>query len=215
MKAIILLISIIQIYSFKFFLKDKFTININNPKPIIVDSKVELFKKNYLFYLSKINNIQIKEYTFDRFILEKPYLIYSKILIYINDFLPKKGRVFNSYEKEILLHLKNNNNLIIFNSKGIKGIKNIKDKHLIKKFDIYRFPRLGKIDIINYIYDIIDIEKYDDTLYILNWNNYSNIEKMNFEEINILLFEINNMFQNNIALNIIHDSINDIINSFL
>ena len=128
------------------------------------------------------------------------------------DFLPKKGRVFNSYEKEILLHLKNNSNLIIFNS---KSIKNIKDKHLIKKFDIYKFPRLRKIDIINYIYDIIDIEKYDDTLYILNWNNYSNIEKMNFEEINILLFEINSMFQNNIPLNIIHTSIDDIINSFL
>lgn len=212
MKAIILLISIINIYSFKFFLKNKFIININNPKPIIVDSKVELLKKNYLFYLSKINNIQIKEYTFDKFILEKPYLTFSNILIYINDFLPKKGRVFNSYEKDILLNFKNNNNLIIFNS---KSINNIKDKNLIKNFDIYRFPKLSKIDIINYIYDIIDIEKYDNALYILNWNNYINIEKINIEKINILLFEINNMFQNNIPLNIIHDSINDIINSLV
>ena len=212
MKAIILLISIMNIYSFKFFLKDKFIININNPKPIIVDSKVELLKQNYLFYLSKINNIQIKEYTFDKFILEKPYLTFSNILIYINDFLPKTGRVFNSYEKDILLNFKNNNNLIIFNS---KRINNIKDKNLIKKFDIYKFPQLSKIDIINYIYDVIDIEKYDNALYILNWNNYINIEKINIEKINILLFEINNMFQNNIPLNIIHDSINDIINSLV
>ena len=165
MIAIILCMYISMVSSFKFVLKQESMINLNDlienkiNKPMILKSNVNFLEKNYLFYLSKTNNFQFKEYTFDQFILEKPYLKYNKNIIYINDFFPKEGRVFNSYEKCILNNLdKYNNNLIILDTKNINN-SIIKCDEIVKKFDVYQFPNLSKSDIINYIYDIIDIEK--------------------------------------------------------
>ena len=217
MIAIILCMYISMVSSFKFVLKQESMINLNNlienkiNKPMILKSNVNFLEKNYLFYLSKTNNFQFKEYTFDQFILEKPYLKYNKNIIYINDFFPKEGRVFNSYEKCILNNLdKYNNNLIILDTKNINN-SIIKCDEIVKKFDVYQFPNLSKSDIINYIYDIIDIEKYSYDLYLLNWYNYDNIDKINLEKINILLFEVNTMFKNNLSFKTINSHMNEII----
>ena len=159
------------------------------------------------------NDIQFREYTFKRFIQKVPHLKYENTLIYVKDFLIGNGRVFNTYEENLLLYLKKTTNLIIFESENIKDIP-IKNTKIINNFKILNFPILYKLDIIHYIYDVIFLHKYNDDLFLLNWNIY-NVEKLNFEKINILLFELNDMLENNIEFNKIHNRVNNMIESLI
>ena len=179
--------------------------------PFILNGDKNQLKRNLCYIIAQDNNIKFKEYTFDKFMLKLPYNNLSNSLIYINDFLVNNGRVFNFYEKEILTYLSVSSNLIIFQSDNIENIS-IKDINIIRKFKILEFPKIDKKKIIQHIYDIINTYNYNSDLYLFNWHSY-NIEKLTFENINILLFEINNMVNECQNFNFIHASIPEMINS--
>ena len=183
--------------------------------PIILDGNKLLFKKMYCKFLCHRFKINFKEYSFNNFILKKPYLNSDKTLIYVNDFLIKKDIILNEYEKSILSNIYTYNNLIIFQSINIKkNINTLNDKNLIDSFPIYQFPSLSKIDIIDYIYDMVNFQGYNLDLNLLNWNKY-NIELLNYETLNILLFELNSMYQEDLSLEKLHNRVNNIIESLI
>ena len=62
---------------------------------------------------------------------------------------------------------------------------------------------------------MIRFNNYSDDLYGINWNHYDNLRKLNFEKINILLFEVNEMYKNNYDERIIESDIYLIINSLI
>ena len=74
------------------------------------------------------------------------------------------------------------------------------------------FPEINKKEFVQYIYDLITINKYDNDLYNLNWMNYD-IEKLDFEKINILLYELDNFKKKKVDLKYLHNNINNIIYS--
>lgn len=181
--------------------------------PIILDGDKLLFKKMYCKFLCNRFKINFKEYSFNNFILNKPFINSNKTLIYVNDFLIKKDRILNEYEKSILSNLYTYNNLIIFQSINIKKNK-LDNENLINSFPIYQFPSLSKIDIIDYIYDMINFQGYNLDLNLLNWNKY-NIELLNYEKLNILLFELNSMYQEDLLFEKLHYRVNNIIESLI
>ena len=182
----------------------------DNKSPFILNGDRNQLKKNLCYIIAQNNNINFKEYSFDKFMLKLPYKYLDNSLIYINDFLVKDGRVLNFYEQNLLLCLSESSNLIVFESENIETIS-IKDINIIRKFKILQFPKIDKKHIINHIYDIINKYHYNNDLYLFNWNAY-NIEKLTFENINILLFEVNNMINECQNFNFIHATIPDMIN---
>ena len=189
----------------------------NIKSPCILNGKKTELKKNMCQILANKNNINFEEYSFDEFILYKPYDTIKPInnikssLIYINDFLLNDGRIFNKYEEDILINLKKTEDLIIFESINIDKIV-YKDINIINKFNILEFPNNNKADIVEYIYDTIFHNKYNDKLLDIKWKSFD-IECINFEKINIMLFELNNHHNNN---NKINDSyIKSLIISFI
>jgi len=195
----------ITINKYSKFLKNKSVYNIFNDflkldlkEPIIFDSIKSPLKKDFCKIVSELNDIQFKEYTFDCFIMELPYVNNKNSILYVNDFLIGHGRILNHYEENILLNLGKNSNLIVFQSDDIKSIS-FKDTNIIRHFPIINFPEINKKEIIQYIYDIITINKYNNDLYNLNWIKYD-IEKLDLEKLNILLYELN-ISKNNLDSN--------------
>jgi hypothetical protein len=195
--------------SIYFFLNDAVKNDLKDP--VIYNGELSPFRKDFCKIISEINNIPFKEYTLDKFMYDMPHINNMNCMLYINDFLIGNGRIFNHYEKDILLNINKNSNLILLHSDNIEKIP-IKDNDFTRRFPIIQFPKINKKDIIQYIYDTITFNKYDTDLYNLNWIKY-NIESLDFEKINILLFELDSMFKNNISFNIIHNNINIIIDS--
>jgi hypothetical protein len=179
-------------------------------KPIILDSIKCQFKKEFCEAISFSNNIKFIEYTFDQFMTELPYVNNENSIIYVNDFLIGNGRILNHYEEMILLSLNKNTNQIILNSDYIHKIT-FKDDNIIRLFEICRFPTIVKKDIIKYINFTILKYKYNDYLYNIDWNKH-NFQNINFEKINILLFELNNLLNEN---KYIYSSIDNEINKIL
>lgn len=181
--------------------------------PIILDGDVSPFKKDFCELICNINEIKFREYTFTEFIEKLPYLIYNDSVLYVNDFLVKNGRILTYYEENKLLELRKDSNLIIFQSDNINNIP-IKDNNIVRHFPIIKFPKLNKRDIVQFIYDKIEENKYNDGLIWINWINYD-IDKLNFEKINILLYEINRIFVNNFDYDIVEIFLKNMINSLI
>ena len=186
----------------------------NDLKTIILNGEKTPLKKEYCRLFCQINNFKFKRFSYDRFIHELPFNKYEKTLLYIDDFLVGNGRILNHYEENILKNIPKTSNLIIFESENIETIP-LKDLNLIRYFKILQFPKIIKKDIIIYINDMILFHEYNSEMYMLNWSEYIDIEKLSLEKINILLFEINEMMSLNIKFRIIHNQINDMINGLL
>ena len=205
--------------TFNFLKKNNIYTELNNlfiekeDKNIILDGENFFLKKYLCKELCKINKHKFLEYSFNQFICESPHINNDNSLIYINDFMIKNGRIFNHYEEDRLLNMRKSNNVIIFQSDNIEQIP-FKDNRIIKRFKKLQFPNLEKKDLIHYIYDIVEKYNYDDNLYLLNWSQY-NIDKLNIEHINMLIFEINNMFYEGKSFNYIHNNLDIIINSMI
>jgi hypothetical protein len=155
---------------------------------IILEGNNNILKKNMCETLSYLNYVNFYEYSFDSFILSKPYLKNKNSIIYINNFLlsEHKGRILNEDEYTILKNLPKSTNLIIFNANNIK-----KMKYIDNIINIFPIISLIKLNInINHINKAIKKYKYDNKLLNINWTEY-NIELLSFEKINILLYEIN------------------------
>ena len=134
-------------------------------------------------------------------------------MIYIKDYLVGNGRILNEYEKEFLNSFPMTTNMIILETDNINTIP-FKDFYLNKKFKIIDFPKISKKDYIRYIYDIILYYDYNDDLLLLNWDNYS-IQLLDFERINMLLYELNLMTNENLNIRDLHFYMNYIINGLI
>lgn len=189
-------------------------ITTDNSKTVILNGCKTLLKKEYCKIFSDVNKLHFKEFLFNDFMKELPYNNNNQTLLYVSDFLIGNGRVLNSYEESKLLEIPKTSNIIILEADNIEKIP-IKDPHLVYKFKILQFPKVTKRDIINYIYNTIEYNNYQDELYILNWNKYKNIENLNLEKLNILLFEIDSMMNDNVKFNYVHSQIDFLINSLL
>jgi len=198
---------------FGFFKDLKLYDNLKEKEPIILNGVKTNLKKNTCTIYCDINNIQFKPYSFDNFLLKKPHLKYENSMIYIKDYLVGNGRILNEFEKETMNSLPSTSNMVILETDDIELIP-FKDFYLNKKFQILNFPILSKKDYIRYIYEVILYFKYNDDLLLLNWNNY-NIEKLDFERINILLFELNTMLNDDLKLKDLHIYMEHIINGLL
>jgi hypothetical protein len=183
----------------------------NIKEPIILNGNKTPLKKDFCKFISELNDINFKEYRFDRFMLELPHVNYENSILFINDFLIGNGRILNHCEENILLNLNKNTNLIVFQTDNIDSIS-FKDSKIISRFPIIQFPKITKRELTQYIYDVITFNKYETDLYNLNWINYD-IENLDFEKINMLLFELDIMNKNNVSLKEIHNHINSIIDS--
>jgi hypothetical protein len=186
----------------------------NDLKTVILNGGKTPLKKEYCRLFCQINNFRFKKFSYDKFIHELPFNKYEKTLLYIDDFLVGNGRILNHYEENILKSLPKTSNLIIFESDNIDTIP-LKDLNLIRYFKILEFPKITKKDIVNYINDMILFNEYNCEMYMLNWSEYIDIEKLSLEKINILLFEINDMIRENMKFRIIHNKINTMINELL
>jgi hypothetical protein len=183
-------------------------------KVVILNGERTTIKRDFCKLLCDVNGFGFKELSYEDFITKLPYLKYEKTLIYVDNFMVGNGRIFNHYEESHLLHIPKTSNLIVFQSDNIETIP-IKDNYLIRKFKLLQFPPIKNIDFNNYIYDMIRFNNYSDDLYGINWNHYDNLRKLNFEKINILLFEVNEMYKNNYDERIIESDIYLIINSLI
>lgn len=209
-------------------------INNNEKRPILLNGHKTYFKKDFCEIFCQINNITFKEYNFDKFILELPYKKYKNNIIYVSEFFIDNGRVFNQYEEYILSNLIQTNNLIIFESEIMNDKQKLNDNknvylfmHSEKNLNKYvnlplffknmkkiEFPEITKNDIEDYIYYTISYYNYDTFMRLLNWRAY-NIDKLDIEKINILLFTLNDMFKQYYSLKKIHNNINNIIESII
>jgi hypothetical protein len=175
---------------------------IQNKEPIILNGIKTGLKKNFCTIFCNMNDIQFKAYSFDNFLLKKPHLKYENTMIYVKDYLVGNGRILNEFEKELMYGLKISSNMVILESENIELIP-FKDFYLNRNFQIINFPIITKKDYIRYIYDVIIYLKYNDDLLLLNWSNYK-IELLDFERINMLLFELDRMLQENLSLTDLH-----------
>ena len=162
-------------------------------KPILLDGdrKQSNFKKEFCESITKSNKLEFIDTSFDNFMIQMPHINNKNSVIYIDDFYIGNGRILNSYEEMIISSFDKESNLIILNSDDIDRII-FKDINIIKHYPIIRFPTINKNDINKYISYTILKYKYKDLLYNINWTLYD-FSKMNFEKINILLFEVNNI----------------------
>lgn len=186
----------------------------NDLKTVILNGEKTPLKKEYCKLFCQINNFRFKKFSYDKFMQELPFNKYEETVLYIDDFLVGNGRVLNHYEENILKNIPKTSNLIILESDNIETIP-LKDLNLIRSFKILEFPKITKKDIINYVNDMILFHEYNSEMYMLNWSEYFDIEKLSLEKINILLFEINEMIRENMKFRIIHNQINNMINELL
>lgn len=211
--------SIKQSSSLNFLKKNQIYFNINNlfteseDKNVILNGENFFLKKHLCKELCKINKYKFLEYSFNQFICESPHINNDYSLIYINDFMIKNGRIFNDFEEHRILNIPKSTNIIMFESDNIDQIA-FKDERIIKNFKMLQFPKLEKKDLIHYLYDNIEKYNYDDNLYLLNWAEY-NIQKIDIEHLNILLYELNDMFKKNKTFNYIHNNVDKMIKSMI
>lgn len=199
-------------YSFKIYTDQfhEFIQSSTKPPPIILESNNIYVKKKFINILSNHLNMEKINISFDNFILNKEHLINHNKLIYVNDFLLKNGRILNYYEFVFLKYLKKTDNLIIFDSDNINEIK-FKDYDIMDLYPIYSIESIKK-EFIKYIEYIIEKYNYHHDLTKFNWYKYD-IDKLNFEKINILLYEMNNLIKYPNELTNINDDINELIKS--
>jgi len=189
-------------------------INSNEKRPILINGKKTCFKKDFCKTFCEINNITFREYQFDQFILELPYKKYKNYIIYVSNFFIDYGRVFNEYEKYILSNLIQTNNLIIFESENINIDEYVSDSLFLKNMKKIEFPEITKKYIEDYIYYVISFHKYNYSMNLLNWRSYD-IDNLDIEKINLLLFTLNDMFNQYYSLRKIHNNVNNIIESIV
>ena len=167
-------------------------------QPIILDGKKSEFKRDYCKTLSESMNIKFIDCTFDNLMLDSPHLEHQNSIIYVTDFLVGHGRILNHFEEEKLHYMVGNSNLVILQSDNLDRIP-FKDSNIIRRFPVIKFPNIDKKDIVHYIYDVISLNKYNNDLYLINWNSYD-VEKWNFKKINNILSELNGIMYENMDL---------------
>jgi hypothetical protein len=152
-------------------------------------------KKDFCHLISKKNNIPFEEWTMNKFMCKKPILHKSNHLFYIKDFDFTKLND-NSFDKELLFE-ENNKNIIICNIHIQNNNINNIDDAVLKKFRIVNFT---DINITKLIFKMIDENSYNSHLKMIDWNFFYGIQELNLEKINILLFELDSLFQNNVYI---------------
>jgi len=184
-------------------------LSVDLKQPIILNSDKHSQKKDFCKIVCAENNIRFKEYTFDDFITESPHNNLKNTFIYVNDFLIKNGRILNHYEENKLKYLHSTTNLVALNTENISNIP-FKDLNIIHLFPIIQYTPFQKKDIVNYMYNIISFNKYNDKLYLINWKNYD-IDSLDFKQIDNLLLDISNKLNKGYDLLYIQCDINNMI----
>lgn len=181
--------------------------------PIILNGNKTPLKRDLCYIICENSNLKFKEFTFDKFLYENPHLKYDNKLLYISDYLIGNGRILNNFESTSLMHIAKTTNLIVLEVENINSIP-YKDININRRFETIEFPIIEKKEIMRYINNLILYYNYNDDLLLLNWMNY-NIEILNIEKINILLFELNDMMNENNTIQEIHKYINYIIDGLI
>lgn len=202
MRILIILLHIIVINSYEFIKQfkiynelKKLTSNNISKKPIIINSLYPHISQDYCRIYSKLNNINFLQYNFNNFMFYKPHLNNKNYIIYI-----KNKYYFNDSDLLYLKTIPFTTNLIIFDN-------NYKLNNIYNKID---FNDITKDFLEKYIYQVIKNKNYSKSLLLLNWSKY-NIEKLNFEKINILLYELNDNVDKFESFNALHKIIDNMI----
>ena len=138
----------------------------------------------------------------------------NNLIIFESEIIDKKLYI----EQKLIKNTDMNLNFSVFsevnaNENGIEWINpSFLTKDLFLNMKKIEFSEITKIDIQDYIYYIILYYKYNSSMLLLNWYSYD-IDKLDIEKINLLLFVLNNMFNENYSLRKIHNNVNNIIES--
>lgn len=169
-------------------------------QPFIFNGQITPLKKDFVQNIFESSFIPFTEYSFDKFIYEKPFLLNFNSVIYIPDYMTGHGRILNEEEKEILSNIPRNSNYVILNADNIETIP-YQDSKINRKFEVLNFPFVSKKDIVNHIYYIITKNEYNDDMYCIDWN-YFDIETLNLESIDNLLKDIEILLKREMEYNV-------------
>jgi len=181
--------------------------------PFILNGHKTSLKKDFMNIMAYRNDYDFMNYNFNDFILNIPFLETQKSVIYVDDFMVGNGRSVTDDQKLVISNIPLSSNIIVFESTYIRAIP-YKDARFIGKFEIIEFPMIKKRDIIQYIYDIVRYNNYNDLIYLINWKE-NDIENLGFEKLHILIFEINMMMNNIIEVKgtLLHSDFEEIENN--
>jgi hypothetical protein len=183
-------------------------------KPIILNGDPTSWKIDLYDMIATTQGLKIKKTSFNNFMKNMPHLYLKNTGIIVTDFCVKHGRIFDFYEKEILKSLCKTTNHITFLADNLDTIT-FKDIDLIKEFPIYHFPKLSDRHVKKHIYEMINLYGYNDLMYLIDWNKY-NVLSIQLEQLNILLFEVNEFLKNKlISSTMIDKLIKDMINTMI
>lgn len=114
----------------------------------------------------------------------------KKEIIFVYDFMINYGRTLTINEKNKINKINEykNNPKIIFNINNYNNLV-LKDDNFIEKYKMFDFPYLCKIQIHNYIFNLIAFYNYNDNLSLINWKKFD-IDKLSFEKVEDLIFDI-------------------------
>mgnify|MGYP001240034451 CR=1 FL=1 len=203
---IILIIKLVYSYEFSFSKSNnfgnKFLINkdlekiFNSNENIILESYEDdnIMRNNYINLYCNKNNINLININYNTFI--KNNIELNNTFIYINDFLVKDGRILEEDEIDKILNYKK---LLILGCDELSQVP-FKDNNFLSKFKKIKIDKIEKKEMMHYIYSLIDYYNYDDSLMMINWNNY-NIKLLDFEKVEKYLFLINIYISINKKLN--------------
>lgn len=129
---------------------------------------------------------------------------YNKEIIFIPDFMIKYGRTLTVNEKHKIDNYNQKPN-IIFNVNDYNNLV-LKDNQFISKYKMFYFPELCKIQIQNYILNLIEYYQYDYHLSLINWKKFD-IDKLSFEKIEDLVYELHLLMMKDFNSSICEDYI--------
>ena len=118
----------------------------------------------------------------------------KKDIILVDDFMINYGRTLTLIEKNKINKYNKNTNIIL-NINDYDELV-LKDDEFINKYKMYEFPNISKRQINNYIFELIEYYNYHDKLLLINWKRFD-IEKLNFEIIEDLIFDIHMLMMTN------------------
>ena len=169
-------------------------------RPFILNGPITPLKKDFVKNLFESDYIPFTEYSFNKFLYEKPFLFNINTVIYVPDYMIGQGRIFNEEEKEILCYFPKSLNYIIFNADNIETMP-YQDNKINCRFEHLNFPFVSKKDIVHHIYDIITKNEYNDDMYCIDWN-YFDIEILNLKNIDNLLKDVEFLLKKEMEYNI-------------
>lgn len=178
--------------------------------PILIDGDGNFVEEVLRKFASDCRK-KVHDVTYDKFIETVPHLCGSGNIIYVHDFLPKQiGRIFNEYETNFMQGLRCDKNLVVLETNELQKIP-FKDDEMLKSYHYLKFPTIHRKHLVLHVKNMIEQNGYDEYLANLPWDSVP-LEQLNFELLNILIYDLAYLRSECSSAHISFDSISFTIN---